>query len=174
MEKFGDRAQYEEDFDDVKSKSEIKRELLAIKEMGRTLVELPTRDLDKLSLDLDLYDQIIKAKGLTHGALKRQIGFLGSLIANDDYESIQAGLEKLKQVHQGEVKQFQQLELWRDQLLAGDASIMSLMMNQFEEFDIQYVRQLVRNAAKEAKLEKPPKSARALFKYLQSCKRLDA
>jgi ribosome-associated protein len=54
-------------------------------------------------------------------------------------------------------------------LLSGDASVMSLLMNQFENFDIQYVRQLVRNANKEASQNKPPKSARILFKYLQEC-----
>lgn len=159
---------YEED-EELISKSQIKRELLAIKELGRELVELPNKDLTKLHLEQDLVDQIIKAKSLTHGALKRQIGFIGGLLAHEDHETIQANLAKLRQAHSGEVKQFHQLEQWRDQLLAGDDSVMAVLRNQFEEFDIQHVRQLVRNATKEASQNKSPKSARALFKYLQQC-----
>jgi len=170
MKKFGDHRTYDDDeFEDEKSKSEIKRELLALKELGRTLVELPTKDLNKLELPDDLLESILKAKSLTHGALKRQIGFIGGLIVHEDYEAIQANLDKLSQTHNGEVKQFHQLEQWRDQLLQGDDSIMTVLRNQFEDFDIQHVRQLVRNANKEASQNKPPKSARVLFKYLQQC-----
>jgi ribosome-associated protein len=158
-----------EDDDELISKSQIKRELQAIKDLGRQLVELTPKDLKKLNLDPDLLEQVMKAKGMTHGALKRQIGFLGSLMTHYDHEHIQSELAKLKQAHHGEVKQFHQLEQWRDDLLSGDASVMSLLMNQFETFDIQYVRQLVRNANKEASQNKPPKSARILFKYLQEC-----
>lgn len=162
-EKYGD-----EDYEE-KSKSQIKRELLSLKELGRELVELPTKDLNKLGLSEDLLYAILKAKPLTHGALKRQIGFIGGLIVHEDYETIQANLEKLRQTHNGEVKQFHQLEQWRDQLLAGDDTVMSVLRNQFDDFDIQHVRQLVRNATKEASQNKPPKSARVLFKYLQQC-----
>ncbi|MDT8371924.1 MAG: ribosome biogenesis factor YjgA [Gammaproteobacteria bacterium] len=158
-----------DDDDELISKSQIKRELLAIKELGRELVELPNRDLAKLNLDQDLLDHIIKAKGLSHGALKRQIGFIGGLLAHEDTEHIQANLTKLRQAHNGEVKQFHQIEQWRDQLLAGDDAVMPVLLNQFDGFDIQHVRQLVRNATKEANQNKPPKSARVLFKYLQQC-----
>ncbi|MBE0439391.1 MAG: DUF615 domain-containing protein [Gammaproteobacteria bacterium] len=158
-----------DDDDELISKSQIKRELLAIKELGRELVELPNKDLAKLNLDQDLLDHIIKAKGLTHGALKRQIGFIGGLLAHEDTEHIYANLTKLRQAHNGEVKQFHQIEQWRDQLLAGDDAVMSVLLNQFDGFDIQHVRQLVRNATKEASQNKPPKSARVLFKYLQQC-----
>lgn len=158
-----------DDDDELVSKSQIKRELLAIKELGRELVELPNRDLAKLNLDQDLLDQITKAKGLSHGALKRQIGFIGGLLAHEDTELIHANLAKLRQAHNGEVKQFHQIEQWRDQLLAGDDAVMSVLRNEFEDFDIQHVRQLVRNATKEESQHKPPKSARVLFKYLQQC-----
>lgn len=44
---------------------------------------------------------------------------------------------------------------------------MNVLVSRFENLDIQYIRQLIRNAQKEAKQEKTPKSARLLFKYLQ-------
>jgi ribosome-associated protein len=111
----------------------------------------------------------VKAQSMSHGALKRETGFIGRLIADEDHETIAANVAKLKQAHQGEVKQFHELEQWRDHLLSGNNDVMTMLHQQLESFDGQYVRQLVRNAAKEAKLNKSPKSARLLFKYLQTC-----
>jgi ribosome-associated protein len=159
----------EDEFEDEKSKSQIKRELLELKALGRTLISLPVKDLDKLVLPERLYESVVKAQSMSHGALKRETGFIGRLIADEDHETIAASVAKLKQVHQGEVKQFHELEQWRDHLLSGNNDVMTMLHQQLESFDGQYVRQLVRNAAKEAKLNKSPKSARLLFKYLQTC-----
>ncbi len=159
----------EDEFEDEKSKSQIKRELLELKALGRTLITLPVKDLDKLVLPERLYESVVKAQSMSHGALKRETGFIGRLIADEDHETIAANVAKLKQAHQGEVKQFHELEQWRDHLLSGNNDVMTMLHQQLESFDGQYVRQLVRNAAKEAKLNKSPKSARLLFKYLQTC-----
>jgi ribosome-associated protein len=165
-------AEYENEFDDewdedYKSKTQIKQELNELKELGRDLIALPVTDLDKLDLPEDVYDNVLKAKKMSHGALKRQVGFLGGIIANSDYEMIQTNLKKLRQAHNGKVKEFHQLEQWRDELLTNNKDIMNVLVSTFEDFDIQYVRQLVRNAQKETKQDKPPKSSRLLFKYLQ-------
>lgn len=169
MAKFGKEATYEDEFEEEVSKSQIKRELLALKDLGKELVELPIKDLDKLQLSERLYEALIKAQDMTKGALKRQIGTIGKLVVHEDYEEIKQKLEKLRQSHNGEVKQFHQLEQWRDELLAGDDNVMTILRNQFEDFDMQHTRQLVRNAKKELEQNKPPKSARLLFKYLQQC-----
>lgn len=159
---------YDDEWDEnYKSKTQIKQELNELKELGRDLIELPVADLDKLKLPEDVYDNVLKAKKMSHGALKRQVGFLGGIIANSDYEAIQASLAKLRQAHNGEVKLFHQLEQWRDELLADNKDVMNVLVATLPDLDIQYVRQLVRNAQKEAKQSKPPKSARLLFKYLQ-------
>jgi ribosome-associated protein len=75
-------------------------------------------------------------------------------------------LHKLQQPHKDEVKAFHQLEQWRDQLLLGDQDLLNEMASKFENFDRQHIRQLIRNAKKEQEQNKPPKSARLLFKYL--------
>ena len=168
MIKFGAKAKYEDEIEYV-SKSEIKRELQELKELGRAIVELPLKDVAKLNLSERLYDQVVKAQGMKLGALKRQIGFIGAIIVDEEHEQIKKNLDKLRQEHNGEIRQFHQLEEWRDQLIAGDNEVMTVLRNQFENIDGQHVRQLVRNAKKEAEQNKPPKSARILFKYLQQC-----
>ncbi len=169
MEKFGSKGTYEDEFEDEVSKSQVKRELLALKELGKELVELPVRDLDKLDLSERLYESLVKAHGMTKGALKRQVGTIGKVLIHENYDEIRVKLDKIRQAHNGEIKQFHQLELWRDQLLAGDNNVMATLRNEFVDFDMQHVRQLVRNANKEQEQSKPPKSARLLFKYLQAC-----
>lgn len=169
MTKFGEKGSYDDEFDDEISKSQIKRELLALKELGKDLLKLPVKDLDKLDLSERLYDALIKAQDMVKGALKRQIGTIGGLMVHEDHESIKLKMDQIKQTHNGQVKEFHQLEQWRDELLAGDKDVMTVLRNQFDDFDMQHVRQLVRNANKESTQNKAPKSARLLFKYLQQC-----
>ncbi len=167
MKKFGEEGSYEDEWEFEKSKSQIKRELLALKDLGKELLKLPVKDLDKLNLSERLYEALVKAQGMTKGALKRQTGTIGGLMVHEDYDEIKLSIDKIRQQHNGEIKQFHQLEIWRDQLLTGDNEVMTTLRNRFEAFDIQHVRQLIRNANKEVEQEKPPKSARILFKYLQ-------
>ena len=156
------------DWELEKSKTQIKQELHALKELGRELIELSPNDLKKLDLDEDLADAIKQAQSMSKGALKRQVGFIGGLIAARDHEVIKQRLTSLRQPHQGEVQRFHQLESWRDRLLANEDGIFNELMAVFSDFDIQHVRQIVRNASREAQQSKPPKAARQLFQYLQS------
>lgn len=155
------------DWENEKSKSQVKRELQALKDLGRQLISLPKRDLDKLNLPEDLLEAILKAQSMSKGALKRQTGFIGGLIAEYDHDEIERNLNLLKQPHQGQVKQFHQLEAWRDRLLDGDDNVYGELISEFDDFDVQHTRQLVRNAKREAEQNKPPKSARLVFQYLQ-------
>jgi len=161
-------AEWPADWEFEKSKTQVKQELNALKDLGRSLIELSAKDLQKLDLSEDLYDAIISAQSMSKGALKRQVGYIGGLIADSDHEAISQKLQQLKQPHQGQVKQFHQIEQWRDRLLAGENEVYAELIAEFDDFDVQHVRQLVRNAQREAKQEKPPKSARQLFQYLQS------
>ena len=53
----------------------------------------------------------------------------------------------------------------RDALIADDAALTKFIA-QFPDVNVQEVRQLIRNARKEAEGNKPPKSARALYKLI--------
>ncbi len=58
-------------------------------------------------------------------------------------------------------------EAWRDFLLkSGDTALEQLLV-QRRDADAQAIRQLIRNTHNEARREKPPASARALFRLLR-------
>lgn len=149
-----------------KSKSQIKREMHELQALGKQLVELPPKQLVGIPISDKLRDAIVVARSLKHGAIRRQLQYIGSLMQKEDEASIRTMLHKLQQPHKGEVKAFHQLEQWRDQLLQGDQILLDELVNKFTNFDRQHIRQLIRNAKKEQDMSKPPKSARLLFKYL--------
>jgi len=153
-----------------KSKSQIKREMHELQALGKQLVELPTKQLVDIPLSEKIRDTIVAAKTLKHGAIRRQLQYIGRLMQKEDEESIRTMLHKLQQPHKDEVKAFHQLEQWRDQLLLGDQDLLNELASKFVNFDHQHVRQLIRNAKKEQEKNKPSKSARLLFKYLTEMK----
>lgn len=156
----------EADVEEKKSKSQIKREMQALRNLGKNLIGLPESNLGKLSLSDKMRDAVIAAKGFKREALRRQIQHMGVLLRSEDVEQIQRELEGLVRPHRQEVQAFHQIEQWRDALIAGDAMLQEDLVVRFQDIDRQYLRQLIRNARKERDAGKPPKSARLLFKYL--------
>ena len=148
------------------SKSQIKRDLNELKLLGKQLVSLADKQLIYIPVSNKLREAIVAAKSMKHIALSRQLKFIGSLMKDEDESLIRSALEKSKKPHKKEVKEFHELEQWRDQLLQGDQVLFNELADKFESFERQHVNQLIRNAKKEENLSKPPKSARLLFKYL--------
>ncbi len=157
---------FEDDAFLEKSKSQIKRELLALQDLGRTLVDLPDKQLAKIPMSDEMREEILKARGFTRGALKRQIQFIGGRMRDEDHEAIKAALEGQAAEHRQAVKQFHRLEEWRERLIGGDDELLNQLVLEHQG-DRQHLRQLIRNAERENKAGKPPKSSRQLFKYLQ-------
>ena len=62
---------------------------------------------------------------------------------------------------------FKRLEKWRDRILDEGDNAINELMDEFPEADRQQLRQLYRNAMNEQKKNKPPASARQLFKYIR-------
>ncbi|MFC1664633.1 ribosome biogenesis factor YjgA [Pseudomonadota bacterium] len=151
---------------DTKSKSQVKRELQALRALGVRLVNLPTAQLAKISMSEKLREAITQAKSFTRTALRRQLSYIGGLIPEEDYETIQRELENLDRPQRQEVKAFHEIELWRDALIANNEELLAELIERFADIDRQHIRQLIRNANKEKQQNKPPKSSRALFRYL--------
>lgn len=151
-----------------KSKSQVKRELLALHDLGRELVDLPARALRQIPMSEAMREAISDAKHLKMEALRRQLKHIGKLIRDEDAEAIQVALAALSKPHAEQVTIFHEVESWRDRLLAGDAVVLDELSQRFAELDRQHLGQLVRNAKKEVALARPPKSSRALFRYLKT------
>lgn len=152
------------------SKSQLKRDMLELQDLGAELVKLPPHQLAELDLPENLLDAIELARRInSHGARKRQRQYIGGLLRDlDDVQPLRELLEKLRGADRASKARFQENERWRDRLIAeGDAALAEFLTRR-PEADRQHLRRLMREAAQEAATGKPPRHARELFRYLQS------
>lgn len=151
-----------------KSKSAVKRELHALKDLGSQLVQLSPKAFAKIPASEELREAIIEARKLERGALQRHLRHIRSLLVNEDNAAIQAALDIELNSYQNQTRQFHALENWRDRLLTEDMHALEEFLQEFPHADRQHLKQLIRNAHKEQTQQKPPKAARSLFQYLRS------
>lgn len=149
------------------NKSQIKREMKLLRELGKRMRELSLVQLDTMPISEPLKQEIINGKNFKKGALRRHLIFIEKLMRSEDAEAVVVALDKIDQSHQDQVDHFHQLEQWRDKLIAGDNVLLEELLARFEMMDRQHMCQLLRNAAKEKAQNKPPKASRLLFKYLK-------
>jgi ribosome-associated protein len=152
-----------------KSKTRKKHEANALQALGTELTQLSEEQLHRIPLPQNLLDAILAAQKIHHrGGRKRQLQYIGKLMRDIDPQPVKQAIQHMQLQHKRDITQFHQLETWRDQLLQNSSTVMDELLTRFPDLDVQHVRQLVRNAHKESSGQKPPKSARALFKYLQT------
>jgi ribosome-associated protein len=150
------------------SKSQLKRESHALQELGEELVELSASKLAKIPLPDELAEAIDLARKIKQrGGRKRQLQYIGKLMRKIDAEPIQQAMDALKNDSAKETARQHKLEQWRDRLVAEGDKALAELLDELPDADRQHLRQLVRNAQREAKQNKPPKSAREIFRYLR-------
>ncbi|AJR00761.1 MULTISPECIES: ribosome biogenesis factor YjgA [Hafnia] len=149
------------------SKSEIKRDAEALKDLGAELVDLGKNALDKIPLDADLRAAVELAQRIKKEGRRRQLQLIGKMLRQRDPEPIQIALDKLNNRHNQQVALFHKLEQIRDRLIDEGDDAISLVLELYPQADRQQLRSLIRNAKKEKATNKPPKSARQIFQYLR-------
>ncbi|GAC13767.1 ribosome biogenesis factor YjgA [Aliiglaciecola lipolytica] len=153
---------------EIKSKTQLKQESLAIQKLGETLVDLGAASLAKIPMDDELADAVELARRINKkkDGYRRQLQLIGKLMRHRDTQPIQLALDQLQMAHRQQTKQFHHVEEARDKVLLGDKHIEALL-NEHPELDRQKLRQYARQAKKQQELNKPPKAARELFQYLK-------
>ncbi|MEB6334158.1 ribosome biogenesis factor YjgA [Serratia rhizosphaerae] len=149
------------------SKSEIKRDAEALKDLGSELVDLGKNALERIPLDDDLRAAVELAQKIKKEGRRRQIQLIGKLLRARDVEPIQTALDKLKNRHNQQVSLFHKLESLRDRLVEEGDEAIPAVLELYPQADRQQLRSLVRNAQKEKAANKTPKAARQIFQYLR-------
>lgn len=162
-------AQIEEEIIYV-SKSELKRDAQQYQQLAIDLAGMSNKLRDKLPLSDDLKEAMVVADKIRakSEAYRRHINYISkTLRVTDNVEDIQAGIDlMLNKNNQADVL-INKIESLREELITqGDARI-NLLLEEYPELERQKMRQLVRQAAKEVKAEKPAKGFKELFQYLK-------
>ena len=159
------------DDEDYISRSEIKRQMEALKHLGKRITDLRPDQQEKVPMDATLRAAVAETRRITsNGALKRHMQYIGKLMRNADVDAIQAAIDQFDTASQAHNQKFYLLEQWRDRLLQpGDAGNEALeaFITAYPATDIQQLRQLIRNTRKEIEKQQPPTQFRKLFRFLR-------
>lgn len=151
-----------------KSKSQVKRELHALVDLGERLTTLKPDLLAKLPLTDAMRRALADApKHTANIARKRHLSFIGKLMRDQDTDAILVLLDQLDASTKQYNERFHGLERWRDRLIAGDDAVLEKFVVDYPEADRQQLRSLVRQAQHETAHNKPPASSRKIFKYIR-------
>ena len=163
---------------DRPSKSQVKRDMLALTDLGKQLVDLPPERLRHLPLPEALYDAIRLAQRTTsREGRRRQIHYVGKLMRDPglDTDAIRRQLATWAHGSREETRNQHRLEALRDLLMRDDQALTELLEN-CEVPDVQQLRATIRAARKEERDNEslPPGGApqrkhyRALFQALKT------
>ncbi|ODB83089.1 hypothetical protein A3195_05905 [Candidatus Thiodiazotropha endoloripes] len=154
--------------DEGPSKSEIKREMLALQKLGERLTGLSATQLGRMPLSDAMLAALAESKRIkSMNALRRHYRRLGKLLQQEDLDAIRQVVDELDNKHQASVAKFHNLERWRDRLIEGESEAFGAFLAEYQNADRQHLRQLIQAAKREQEKGGPPQAFRKLFKYLR-------
>lgn len=170
------RSQYELDEEDYgPSRTQRRREALAVLELAQQLVELPPSRLPKLNLPEPVLDEIANVRRITaHIARKRQMAFLAKVMRryeDDAFADARAALGENRDRRRQETAAMHRMEALREQLIAEETADEALaqLIARHPSLDRQHLRSLIRQARIEkTQPNKPPKAYREIFQALKN------
>jgi len=157
-----------EEDDNWVSKTQRKKNCDDILHLGEKMIALNQEELAQITMDDELRRAIEDAQRISsHSALKRQKHFIAKVMRGLADETLKSQVERVLHKHDIYNADFKRMEKWRDAIIEnGDGGINSFL-EQYPQADRHHLRQLVRNAAKEKKNNKPPAAYRQIFKYIR-------
>lgn len=153
------------------SRSQQRRDALAVLDLAEALVALPPSRLDALGLPEDVRAEIDHVRRITaHVARKRQLAYLAKLMRRHGEEAFadaRAGLNHDRDHQRRETATLHRFEALRERLLSeGDAALTELLARH-PHADRQHLRALMRQARSEREQNKPLHAYRELFRLLR-------
>lgn len=170
------RTEIDENGYDRPSKSQVKREMHALHDLGKKLIELAPDRLKQLALSDELLAAIKLAQKTTaREGRRRQVHYVGKLMRLLDPEPIIKQLDVWEHGSREQTRGMHRLEALRDLLMRDDAAL-TQFMDEFPGGDVQQFRSLIRAARKEDQLnqalqagqEPQRKQYRALYQHIKS------
>jgi ribosome-associated protein len=153
------------------SRTQQRREALAVLTLAAQLMELPASRLAKLELPDDVRREIDVTRRITaHIARKRQLAFLAKVMRRydeADFASVRGELGENREKQRQETAAMHRLEAMRDRLISEDETALSELITEHPQIDRQHVRSLIRQARTERDANKPPRAFREIFQLLK-------
>lgn len=156
---------------DGPSRSQRRRDALAVLELAQRLMEAGDAQLARLPMDDDLRALVRESRRINQQiARKRQTQFLAKNLRRADdetLEAIRAALDHAKADSRRDTAALHRVETWRERLIADGDTALAELLAAHPQADRQHLRQLARNAQAERLHNKPPHAQRELFRTLR-------
>ena len=151
-----------------KSKSQRKRESLALQALGESLAALPPGDLARMPMWPELEAAVADARGLERAARRRQIRYIARLLREGDADAVARALDTVRQPGRREAMRHRRIERLRDALMRDD-KVLDDIRALAPDLDVQELRRLVATARRERERTAGSTSERRLFRFLRDC-----
>ncbi|TAN39642.1 MAG: DUF615 domain-containing protein [Nitrospirae bacterium] len=148
------------------SKTQKKRDAEALQVFGEKLLKLPDEQLDAFDLPAEIRDAVKFAKKLRHGALRRQLQYIGTLMRKAEVGPIEEIVARAEASNRRTSAAFKKTEKWRDELLSGNDMLVAEIAGQCPGTDIKKLHELIQKALKEKESNNQAGASKALFRYL--------
>ncbi len=152
------------------SKSQRKRDMIALQKLGGQLVEQSAERLQKAALPEDLRNAVLECQRIKNReGHRRQLQFIGRLmrgLEEKEVEAIKQQLESWKGLSKADTALLHMVESLRMQLLENPNALTDFLAR-FPKANSQQLRTLIRNAKKEQAENKPPKAFRELYRQIK-------
>jgi len=157
-----------QDFSEQKSKSQLKREMHELQDLGIALLRLTSAQLADLSLTDNLITAIKDApKHKAHEAKRRHWQFIGKLMQNQDVTFIKNYIDALNTKQHIVQANHHKLENMREDLLNDGNAALNRLLAVYPKADRSYLRKLIKQSKQEHAENQSPAASRKLFKYLR-------
>jgi ribosome-associated protein len=161
--------EFEQEYDRP-SKSQRKREMTALQDLGAELIAEPRERVKRVPMPEDVRDAILECQQIKdHEGRRRQLQYVGKKmrsLTEDEVALIRKTIDGWKAPSRAETAAMHALERRRERLLADDGALTELRA-QYPELDVQQMRTMIRNARREQAENKPPKAYREIFQILK-------
>ncbi len=149
------------------SKSQLKREMSALQDLGEQLLEMPLAKLRTLPIPQQLIEAVELAQRIRNSreGLRRQRQYIGRLMRDIDAEPLRDALSADGAHHRREVAAMHAAEHWRERLLA-DPKALAEFVEQFPHADPGLAK-LVEETRADLGRSQPTRHYRELFRQLR-------
>ncbi len=153
--------------DEPISKTQRKKQVTALQQLGGELVGLADEQLAAIDLPEHLRDAVLEARRIeSFEARRRQMQYIGKLMRNVDAAPIRAALDALQAAPRRETALHKRADSWRERLLA-DADSIGELLAECPAADAQQLQTLVRDTLNERAAGRPPRAFRTLYHTLR-------
>lgn len=148
--------------DEQKSRSQLKREFAALRELGAELVTLKRKRLEALPMSEPTFDAVIAGCTMDRSPLQRQLRRIAGLLEYEDVDAIRSALDDPLEPSSATSAAAQ----WADDLITGDDELLMEFVELFPAADRRQLRTLLLNARREQSAKKTSKAAEQVVQYL--------